>query len=156
LFAKLQAVFPIMPLAGAKTKFQPVWVGDVARAIVLSLLSQTGAGKTFECVGPQVYSLAQLVKLAGRWAGHERIIISLPHMAGYLQAMLLECLPGQPLMSRDNLASLQVDNVHQSGAIGLEAFGINPRAIETVMPEVLQPHGGPHRFDAWRSKAGRL
>jgi uncharacterized protein YbjT (DUF2867 family) len=137
LFARLQAVFPIMPLAGSNARFQPVWVGDVAQAIVQSLYSQSTAGCTFECAGPSIYTLAQLVRMAGQWSGHARWVIALPKLLGYVQALALECLPGQPLMSRDNLASMDTDNVHQQGMPGLIELGISPSSIESVMPQVL-------------------
>ncbi len=155
LFAKLQALAPIMPLAGSAARFQPVWVGDVANAIARSLHHTQAIGGTFECAGPSVYTLSQLVKMAGQWSGNQRIIVPLPKALGYLQALALECLPGEPLMSRDNLASMQVDNVHMEGMPGLPELGIVPTAIESVMPEVLSRHAGIARFDGWRNKAGR-
>ena len=78
LFAKLQAVFPLMPLAGARVKFQPVWVEDVAAAIVACVQDANTAGQTFELAGPQVLTRAELVRLAGQLSGHERPILPLP------------------------------------------------------------------------------
>jgi len=155
LFARLQAFFPLMPLAGAGARFQPVWVNDVAQAIVNSLDRRDSIGQTYECVGPRVYTLAELVRLAGRWSGHERPVIPLPAALGQLQAMLMEWLPGEPLMSRDNLASMQVANVASGTHPGLDALGIQPTALEGVMPEWLARGGGPARLDAWRRGAGR-
>jgi len=155
LFARLQALFPLMPLAGAGARFQPVWVNDVAQAIVNSLDRRDSIGQTYECVGPRVYTLAELVRLAGRWSGHERPVIPLPAALGQLQAMLMEWLPGEPLMSRDNLASMQVANVASGNHPGLDALGIQPTALEGVMPEWLARGGGPARLDAWRRGAGR-
>jgi len=155
LFARLQALFPLMPLAGAGARFQPVWVNDVAQAIVNSLDRRDSIGQTYECVGPRVYTLAELVRLAGRWSGHERPVIPLPAALGQLQAMLMEWLPGEPLMSRDNLASMQVANVASGTHPGLDALGIQPTALEGVMPEWLARGGGPARLDAWRRGAGR-
>ena len=155
LFARLQALFPLMPLAGAGARFQPVWVNDVAQAIVNSLDRRDSIGQTYECVGPRVYTLAELVRLAGRWSGHERPVIPLPAALGQLQAMLMEWLPGEPLMSRDNLASMQVANVASGTHPGLDALGIQPTALEGVMPAWLARGGGPARLDAWRRGAGR-
>ena len=155
LFARLQAFFPLMPLAGAGARFQPVWVNDVAQAIVNSLDRRDSIGQTYECVGPRVYTLAELVRLAGRWSGHERPVIPLPAALGQLQAMLMEWLPGEPLMSRDNLASMQVANVASGTHPGLDALGIQPTAQEGVLPEWLARGGGPARLDAWRRGAGR-
>ncbi|MEO8155289.1 MAG: complex I NDUFA9 subunit family protein, partial [Rhizobacter sp.] len=155
LFAKLQALFPLMPLASADARFQPVWVNDVARAIVRSLDRHDSIAQTYECAGPRVYTLAELVRLAGRWSGHPRAIIPLPAVLGRLQATLMEWLPGEPLMSRDNLDSMQVPNVAGGTHPGLDALGIEVAAMESVMPEWLARGGGPARLDAWRRGAGR-
>lgn len=155
LFAALQAVFPLMPLAGADARFQPVWVNDVARAIARALDTHASIGRTCECTGPRVYTLAELVRLAGRWSGHERTVIPLPAALGRLQATLMEWLPGEPLMSRDNLDSMRLPNVASGTLPGLESLGIQPTALEGVMPEWLAHGGGPARLNAWRRGAGR-
>ena len=124
LFARLQKVFPLMPLAGAGTRFQPVSVQDVARALITTLENPRTAGQVYELGGPEVLTLAQLVQHAGRWAGCERPILPLPHALGYLQALAMECAPGEPLMSRDNLASMQTDNVLSGRWPGLRALGL--------------------------------
>ena len=155
LFASLQAVFPVMPLAGAKARFQPVWVEDVARAIVTCLDTPASIGQTIECTGPAQYTLADLVRLAGRWSGHVRPVLALPEFAGRLQAMAMEWLPGEPLMSRDNLDSMRVPNVASSNAPGLATLGIEATAIESVMPAVLGRRSGVARLDPLRRSAGR-
>ena len=137
LFAQLQAVAPVMPLAGAQARLQPVWVEDVAQAIMHALDTPATIGQTFECAGPKVYTLSQLVHLAGQWSGHDRPQWALPHWAGWLQAAAMECLPGEPLMSRDNLASLAVPNVASGHAPDLRAMGITPTAMESVAPRYL-------------------
>ncbi|MBT9525881.1 MAG: complex I NDUFA9 subunit family protein [Rhizobacter sp.] len=155
LFAKLQKVFPLMPLAGADARFQPVWVNDVAQAIVNAIDRPGSIGQAYECTGPRVYTLAELVRLAGRWSGHERPVIPLPAALGRLQAMAMECLPGEPLMSRDNLASMQVPNVATGAQPGLDALGVHATPLEAVMPEWLARGGGAWRLDQWRRGAGR-
>lgn len=155
LFARLQAIFPVLPLARGGTRFQPVWVGDVARAIVRALQRDGTVGHTFQCAGPSVYTLSELVRLAGRWSGHPRPILPLPDVLGQLQALAMECLPGEPLLSRDNLASLRVDNLPDGSLPGLTDLGIEPTPLEAVMPDVLGGHSGPARLDVWRHKAGR-
>ena len=155
LFAALQAVFPLMPLAGADARFQPVWVKDVAQAIAHALDHHGSIGQTYECTGPRTYTLAELVHLAGRWSGHERAVIALPAALARLQATLMEWLPGEPLMSRDNLDSMRTPNVASGTLPGLESLGIQPTALEGVMPEWLAHAGGPARLDAWRRGAGR-
>jgi NADH dehydrogenase len=111
LFAKLQKFMPVLALGGADAKFQPVYVKDVAQAFVSVLDNQQTYGKTFDLVGPSVYALRELIKLAGMYSGHERPLIGLPHFLAKLQAWMLEFMPGGPLMSRDNVDSMQVDNV---------------------------------------------
>jgi uncharacterized protein YbjT (DUF2867 family) len=155
LFAKLQAVLPVMPLAGAQAQFQPVWVEDVASAIVACLDDAGSIGQTIECAGPQVFTLGELVKLAGKWAGHARPVLPLPLFVGQLQALVMELLPGEPLMSRDNLASMKTPNVASGKLPDLARLGIQATAIEQVMPEVLIHHRGPARLDPWRARAGR-
>src|SRR5438034_792570 len=139
-FASLQALFPIMPLAGAHAKFQPVWVEDTAAAIVACLDQRWTLGQTIECAGPQVHTLKDLVQMAGRWSGHPRPVIPLPDTLGCAQAMLLELMPGEPLMSRDNLDSMKVPNVASGTLPGLQRFGREPTAIETVMAPLLEHH----------------
>ncbi len=135
LFAKLQAIAPVVPLAGAHTRFQPVWVQDVARAIVQSLNQRHSIGQVYELVGPQVFTLQQLVEQAGAWAGHRRWVFGLPQPVAYVQALLMEMLPGAPLMSRDNLASMQSDNVASGQLPGLADFGVaQATSLAAVFP----------------------
>ena len=135
LFARLQRFVPLMLLACADAKFQPIYVRDVAQAFVNALDEERSAGKIYELAGPQVYTLRQLVRLAGLYAGHPRPIIGLPAVLGRLQAMVLEFLPGGPLMSRDNLDSMKVDNV-AAGPIAPE-LRVTPTALEAVAPRYL-------------------
>ena len=135
VFAKLQAVFPVMPLAGAATRFQPVWVQDVAQAAVYCLEHRATIGQTFEVCGPEIFTLQQLVEIAGRWSGHARFVFPLPSFIAKFQALMMEFLPGPTLMSRDNLASMQTDNVASQSAQGLAALGIrHPQSLQVVFP----------------------
>ena len=153
LFAALQAFAPVMPLAGAAARFQPVWVDDVAHAIVACLKDPRHIGKTFECAGPQVLTLRELVQRAGRWSGHARPVLPLPEWAGRVQAALLGLLPGEPLMSADNLASMRVPNVASGRLPGLAELGIEPTSLTTVMAPWLA--GGSPRANQLRTLAGR-
>lgn len=136
LFARLQKWLPIIFLGGATARFQPVYVEDVAQAFVLALNDPRTGGQTYELAGPHIYTLRELVKLAGHYSGHERPIIGLPAPLARLQAGMLEWLPGGPLMSRDNLDSMQVDNVSNQSM--LEQLGIRPTALEAVAPFYLR------------------
>lgn len=153
-FARLQRYVPVIPLAGSRTRFQPVYVNDVAQAFVRALLDPVTAGKTVELGGPQVYTLAELVRLAGRYAGHERRVLALPDGLARLQAMLFEVLPGEPILTRDNLDSMRVDNVVSAStkALTAEALGIKVTPLEAVAPQYLSPAGRPGVFGA---RAGR-
>lgn len=159
LFAGLQKVFPFMPLAGADARLQPVAVGDVAEALARCLHRPATAGQTFEACGPQIYTLRELVRLAGQWAGvrggQGRPIIALPLPLGRLQALGLEMLPGRKLMSRDNLRSLSVDNVASGRLPGLPELGIQPVPLAVVGPQMLGQSGMQARLDAYRRSAGR-
>jgi len=154
-FAKLQSVFPLMPLACADARFQPVWVEDVAQALVTCLVSPLSSVRTFECTGPKVYTLAELVRLAGRTSGHERPIVPLGTGLGRLQARVMGLLPGEPLMSQDNIDSMQLPSVASGALPGLAELGIEPASLEAVLPTYLAPVRGPGRMEAWRSAARR-
>ncbi len=152
LFATLQAVLPVMPLAGAQSRYQPVWVEDVAAAIVRCLDQPATIGQVIECAGPAQYTLRQLVQLAGRLSGHPRPVIGLPASLGCAQAMALELLPGEPMMSRDNIDSMRVPNVATGQHPGLDSLGIRPAALEAVAPGYLGRDQGPARLDPWRAR----
>jgi NADH dehydrogenase len=151
----LQALAPLMPLAGASAQVQPVWVQDLALAIVRCLLSRDSIGQTYEIAGPRVLRLADLVRLAGQISGHPRPVLPLPGPLAWAQALFMECLPGVPLLSRDNLASLSVPNVASGTLPGLAALGITPASLEAVLPGYLKGGQGVARLDAWRQRAGR-
>jgi NADH dehydrogenase len=148
LFAALQRVFPFMPLASAQARFQPVWVEDVAQAVAHCLQDARTAGQTYELCGPSVYTLKELVQLAARAAGighgRGRPVLALPAAIGRLQARLMELAPGRPLMSRDNLDSMQVDNVATGRLPGLAALGITPTGPTAVAPSYLGPASDHH------------
>jgi len=135
LFARLQSVAPVVPLAGAETRFQPVWVQDVAQAVMFALMHRETIGRVYELAGPHIYTLKQLVEHAGAWAGHPRLVFGLPQPLAYLQALVMEMMPGAPLMSRDNLASMQVDNVSHGQLPGLAELGVTtPASLQSVFP----------------------
>lgn len=152
VFARLQRAFPVMPLGGADARFQPVWVEDVARAVALALDRPETIGETIECVGPRTLTLRDLVELAGRLAGTPRRVVALPDGLARLQALVLELLPGEPLMSRDNLDSMKVASVASGRLPGLDRLGIRPADIASVAPGYLGRSAGPARLDPWRSR----
>ncbi|MEY3612062.1 MAG: hypothetical protein RJB14_1784 [Pseudomonadota bacterium] len=159
LFADLQAIAPFMPLAGSGTRFAPVWVGDVARAVVVCLQKLDTIGQTYELCGPDVLTLGELVKRAGQWAGvnhgRGRPVIGLPMWVGWLQAAAMELAPGEPLMSRDNLASMKVDNIATGQHPGLSDLGISAASAAGVAPSYLGHRGPRSKLNRWRAGARR-
>jgi NADH dehydrogenase len=155
LFATLQSIFPFMPLASAGARFQPVWVDDVASAVVRSLDDPSTIGTTIECCGPRVYTLEALVRAAGTWSGSSRPVLALPAALGRLQAFFMELLPGTPLMSRDNIDSMRVANIASGKLPGLERLGIEATPLEAIAPRYLGHVSGEKRLEAWRSRARR-
>ncbi len=159
-FAKLQQYFAVIPLGGGHAKFQPVWVEDVASAVVHCLEDKTTVGQTYEACGPQVLTLKQLVQLAGRYGningGEGRPVFGLPGALARLQAWFMELAPGVPLMSRDNLDSMKQDSVASGKLPGLQALGVTPTSLEAIAPFYLGAQGLRSGLMAKRKTAGRF
>jgi len=136
LFARLAKWLPVIPLAGAKARLQPVYVRDVAMAMTNALDDSATYGKTYPVAGVGQYTLAELVRLAAKWSGRPRPVWPLPWFVGYAQARMFELLPGEPLMSRDNLDSLRVDNITDVALDGV--LGVVPTPLESVAPGYLR------------------
>ena len=152
LFARLAHVFPLIPLAGADARFQPVFVGDVAECFARALVDDETAGRRYSLCGPKPYTLQELVTYVAETSGHPRPIVALGPGLAQMQARVMEWLPG-PLLTRDNLASMQHDNVCE-GPFPPE-FGITPTPIEAIAPEYLAPVALKSRFDTFRANSGR-
>jgi NADH dehydrogenase len=150
LFATLLRLFPVMPLGSPGARFQPVFVGDVAHAFVAAISDHSSYGKTYDLVGPRVYSLRELVAYAGKVIGCERPIIGLGRILSGLQAFVMGLVPGSPL-TLDNVRSMERDSV--SGAS--LPFGITPTALEAVAPSYLAGVLPRSRFNFYRIRAGR-
>jgi NADH dehydrogenase len=152
LFARLARCLPVFMLACPEARFQPVYVGDVARVMVASLWKRDSYGFAYDLCGPTVYTLRELVAYAARVSGHPRPIIGLRPGMSYAQAWMMEFLPGQ-LMSRDNFRSMQVDNVCGCSL----PFGIAPTALASVAPQYLSRSGSSTRarYQTFRYRAGR-
>ncbi len=137
-FAGLIRMLPIVPVIGAETKFQPVFVGDVARAVVAAL--QGPGGQTFELGGPQVFSMLQLNEWIAKATGHNKLFVPVPDAA----AKLLSFIPGGPI-SGDQLKMLGSDNV-VSGADGLAALGITATPLDAVAHDWMTLYRKHGRF----------
>ncbi|MEI8393269.1 MAG: complex I NDUFA9 subunit family protein [Rhodospirillaceae bacterium] len=139
-FATMARILPFLPLiGGGHTRFQPVYVGDVADAIMAILRDGATAGRDYELGGPAVYSFRQLMSLVMAEIRRTRTLVSIPWRLAYLQATILEKLPC-PLLTRDQLELLKKDNLVDPEAPGLRDLGITPTAVEVVIPTYL------HRF----------
>jgi len=135
-FAGLAAMLPFMPVVAGKTRFQPVYVGDVADAAMAALADPAAAGKVFELGGPRVMSMRQVLRYILDVTGRRRPMIALPEGFVRLQARLGELLPTPPL-TRDQLILLGKDNVVSPNALGFQALGIEPKAVEAIVPAYL-------------------
>ncbi|MES2120350.1 MAG: complex I NDUFA9 subunit family protein [Pseudomonadota bacterium] len=134
-FAQM-AQLPFLPVIAAKTKFQPVYVRDLAQAIAKAALDPLAyGGKTFEIGGPQVMSMVELHHAILELTGQRPDLVQLPDFAGNLLSRF-GFMPGAPL-TRDQWLTLQRDNVAGEGAPGLEAFSIKPTPLAAVGYEWL-------------------
>ena len=152
MFAKLLALFPVVPLACPDARFAPVWVSDLAQAMRSRLEDPDAAGMTYEVCGPKTYTLRELVAFVGRTIGRERPIVGLGEGLSYLQAAAMECLP-VTLMSRDNLRSMQTPSVCECDFE--QQFGFAPATLEATASTWLSPRRRRSRFDDLRARAGR-
>jgi NADH dehydrogenase len=155
-FATLAKVFPVLPIGGADVRFQPVWIGDVAQAFVNALDNRDTYRKSYELVGPRVYTLRELVQFAAAASGRPRPVLSLPGGIAQVQARMMELAPGEPLMSRDNLDSMKVDNIaSRQPYVPAPELGITPTAMEAEAPRYLSGQTVRTRLDAFRARARR-
>ena len=143
-FAGMARLLPVMPVVAGDTRFQPVFVGDVADAVLAAATQDDAVGKTYELGGPRVISFRDLLRFILDATGHRRPLVEMPMGLVRLQARLSEFLPNPPL-TRDQLAMLQRDNVVADGAAGLADLGIAAKSVEAVVPGYLaryRPGGG--------------
>ena len=152
LFANLIKVLPIIFLAKPEAKFQPIWVEDVAQCFVNALENTATFGKNYDLGGPTIYTLRELIQQVMKVLGKNRPIIGLNDKLSMAQAFMMEMMPIK-LMSRDNVRSMQVDNVSNQ-PIAAE-LGIFPTALEVIVPEYLLNTSPRAAYDAFRSAAGR-
>jgi len=135
-FRGLFALAPVAPLIGGNTRFQPVWVEDVARAFVSCIGRRGVNGKIYELCGPEVYSLRELTEMMLQELGWKRLLIDVPQPVAGIMARLMQLLPTPPL-TRDQLILLKHDNVASSKNAFPAIFG-KPAALRDILPACLQ------------------
>ncbi len=140
-FAAMARLSPFLPLiGGGTTRFQPVYVGDVAEMIALATDGGLTAGGTYELGGPEVLSFRECLELMLKETGRNRILLHLPWFAARIVATMVGWLPGAPI-TNDQLEMLKTDNVVSKAATDkkhtLEGVGINPTALSAVLPSYL-------------------
>lgn len=141
-FAAMARVLPALPVF--PTRFQPVYVGDVAEAIVRILERDDTRGKTYHLGGPHVYTFRELMQIVLKATCRERLLLPVPLSLARLQATFLQFLPVPPL-TPDQVRLLETDNVVPPQALSLADLGIQPTAVESVVPEYLARFRPPPR-----------
>lgn len=154
-FAAMARVLPVLPLiGGGGTRFQPVYVGDVARAALLGLEGHARTGKVYELGGPEVLTFKEILQRILRHTGRRRLLVPVPFWLAYIQARVLQLLP-RPLLTVDQVRLLEQDNVVSPKARRerrtLEGLGVEPVAIDAVVPGYLWRFRARGQFAAYKS-----
>lgn len=141
-FAAMARFLPALPaIGGGKTRFQPVFVGDVAASITRAVGDPSMAGRTYQLGGPKIYSFRELLQFILAETGRKRLLVPLPFWLAGLQGFFLELpsllLPLKPLLTVDQVRLLRSDNVVQSGAFTLDDLDITPKSVEEIVPTYL-------------------
>jgi NADH dehydrogenase len=140
--AGLARVLPALPLFGAgDVRLQPVFVDDVADAVVRALATPAAAGRLYELGGPRVYSYKELVQLVLEQTGRRRLLLPVPYVAWNALAVLTAPLSASPI-SRDQVKLMQKDNVVSPGALTFADLGLTPTPLEAVAPTYLRRRRG--------------
>lgn len=146
MFAEMARLSPALPLiGGGNTKFQPVYVGDVAAAVIAAMTNPQARGKTYELGGPAEYSFKELLQMMLRETGQNVRLVSIPFPIASLMGALTGWLPGAPL-TRDQVEMLKSDNVVAHGAPGLKDLGVEPTAIRAILPTYMDVYRRGGRF----------
>jgi len=132
LFAKIVNLFPIIPLVGINTKFQPTYVGDVSDAIIKILEEERMKESTYELGGPNIHSFKELIEMLSKVMDKKRFIISVPDIVARMQAKIFQLLP-KPLLTEDQLEILKFDNVCSGKFPGYNDLAIYPKSVETIL-----------------------
>ena len=149
LFANLLRTFPVLIVPSAQARFQPVYVTDVAKAIVEAVHQRDSIGHSYELCGPTVYTLRQLAEFVAHTTGLKRVMFSADNTLTNLMAFVMECLPGR-IMTIDNVRSMTVDSVCDAGCVF--PFGIVPQALEATAPAWLAHRTPRGRYATLRDR----
>ncbi|MGB0935339.1 MAG: complex I NDUFA9 subunit family protein, partial [Alphaproteobacteria bacterium] len=142
MFASMARISPALPLVGGgETKFQPVYVCDVAEAIMRVVCDRRTTscpynGKVYELGGPQVYSFKEILEYVGEITGRNSMFVPIPYPAADILGRLMQWIPDAPLTA-DQVKLLQKDSVVHSGALSFKELDIKPAAMESIVPEYL-------------------
>ncbi len=146
MFGAMAQISPVLPYftntvphapGGGGSKFQPVYVGDVAEAIVGAVSGEAHAGRTYELSGPKVYDMKEILQIVNRETMRKCQIWGMPYLIAHINAVFLQFLP-TPLLTPDQVKLLKLGSVASGRAPGLEAFGITPTPVELIVPTYLK------------------
>jgi NADH dehydrogenase len=150
MFANLLKTFPALIVPSAHARFQPVYVGDVARAFDEALMRRDSVGHAYDLCGPTVYTLQALAEFVAHTTGHKRLIFGADRTLTNVMAFAMELKPGKKLMTLDNVRSMQVDSVCPGDCVF--PFGITPQALEATAPAWLAHRTPRGRYAALRDR----
>lgn len=151
-FAELSRYMPVLPLiGGGKTRFQPVYVGDVADAVMACIGNADAAGKTLELGGPETLTFREIYERLFRITGRSRALVSLPFWSAKIKAGFMQMLP-HPLLTRDQVESLKTDSMVTPGALTFATLGIAPHPMDGILRDYLEyARPGGHFADKKRA-----
>ena len=135
-FASIARISPVMPVISGSSRFQPVYVGDVADAAMAALARPDAAGRVFELGGPRVWTFRELLAWILETVGRKRLMLDVPMAIAAVQARIAERIPGKPL-TRDQLLLLSQDNVVAPRALTLADLGVAATPVELIVPRYL-------------------
>jgi NADH dehydrogenase len=157
-FAALARMMPVLPLIGGDTKFQPVYVGDVAEAVARSVDGTVKGGQVYELGGPQVLTFKECMQELLMVVDRRRLLVPVPFWVANIQASILQLLPN-PLLTKDQVLQLREHNIvsDEAGKAGrtLAGLGIQPQAIATILPSYLWRFRAAGQFQQRRPIADR-
>ena len=148
MFAKLACLLPALPLiGGGQTKFQPVYVGDVAKSVrnIIEKRNNQFDGRICELGGPEVVTFKEIYKRLFKEINRQKKLIFVPWFAAFIQGMVLGLMP-KPLLTMDQVKSLKTDNIVDENALTLHDLGVMPTAMKTILPGYLSCYRRGGRF----------